>query len=161
VRFELEQRVGRLLGEVDREGRVRRVRVDEEDAVLFVLVRGNQGEFGEERAVAGVYPHFGGDGIVLVESVDYGRDGRVARMYIERSRNVECARDRTPRMNSDLIPDKTLRVYRPVTSMKGNGTKRMRREFLEHVSEQGQVSREVGNGGNIRALRKRDGDVEE
>ena len=62
-----------------------------------------------DRPVAGVYPYFGGDGIVLVESVDYGRDGGVARVYIERSRNVECARDRTPRVNSDLVPDKTLK----------------------------------------------------
>lgn len=53
VRFELEQRVGRLLGEVDREGRVGRARVDEEHAVRFVLVRGNQGDFGVEGA-AGV-----------------------------------------------------------------------------------------------------------
>jgi hypothetical protein len=45
--------------------------------------------------------------------------------------------------------------------MKGNGTKRMRRELLERVSEPGQVGREVGNGGDIRARRKRDGDVEE
>lgn len=52
VRFELEQCVGRLLGEVDREGRVRRVRVDKEDAVLFALVRGNQGEFGAEGAAS-------------------------------------------------------------------------------------------------------------
>ena len=60
--------------------------------------------------VAGVYPNFGGDGIVLIESVDLGRDGGVARMYVERSRNVECARDRTtPRVNADLVPDKTLR----------------------------------------------------
>ena len=48
-----------------------------------------------------------------------------------------------------------------MTGIKRDGTKRMRREFLEHVSEQGQVGHEVGNGGNIRALRKRDGDVEE
>ena len=52
VRFELELRVGRLLGKVDREGRVRRVRVDKEDAVCFVLVRGNQGEFGEDGAAS-------------------------------------------------------------------------------------------------------------
>jgi len=52
VRSELEQRVGRLLGKGDREGRVRRVRVDKEDAVLFVLVRRNQGEFGEEGAAS-------------------------------------------------------------------------------------------------------------
>jgi hypothetical protein len=50
VHFELEQRVGRLLGKVDREGRVGRVRVHQEGAALFVLVRGNQGEFGEEGA---------------------------------------------------------------------------------------------------------------
>lgn len=63
-----------------------------------------------DRPVAGVHPYFGGDGIVLIESVDYGRDGRVARVYIERSRNVECAPDRTThRVNSDLVPDKTLR----------------------------------------------------
>ena len=134
VRFELEQRVGRLLGKVDREGRVGRVRVHKEGAALFVLVRGNQGEFGEEgaasgwrgglvklknsgkkceggnRPVAGVYPNFGGNGIVLIESIDLGRDGGVACMYVERSRNVECARDRTtPRVNADLVPDKTLR----------------------------------------------------
>ena len=52
VRFELELRVGRLLGEVEPKGRVRRVRVDKEDPVRFVLVRGNQGEFGEERAAS-------------------------------------------------------------------------------------------------------------
>jgi len=52
VRFELEQRVGRLLGEVDLEGRVGRARVDKEHAVRFVLVCGNQGEFGVEGAAS-------------------------------------------------------------------------------------------------------------
>jgi len=52
-------------------------------------------------------------------------------------------------------------VYGTVTSTKGDRTKRMRWEFIDHVNEQGQVGREAGDGGNIRALRKRDSDVEE
>ena len=48
-----------------------------------------------------------------------------------------------------------------MTSVKGDGTKRVRGEFLERMSEPWQVGCEVGDGGNIRARRKRDGDVEE
>ena len=48
-----------------------------------------------------------------------------------------------------------------MASVEGDGTKCMRRELLEYVSEPGQVGREVGDGGDIRARRKRDGDVEE
>jgi len=50
VRLELEQRVGGLFRQVERERRVGRARVDEEDAVRFVLARGDQGEVGEEGA---------------------------------------------------------------------------------------------------------------
>lgn len=45
--------------------------------------------------------------------------------------------------------------------MEGDRIKRMRWEFLDHVSEQRQEGHKVGNGGDIRALRKRDSDVEE
>jgi hypothetical protein len=45
--------------------------------------------------------------------------------------------------------------------MKGDGIKRVRWEFLDVVSEQRQVGLEVRNGGNIRALRKDDGNIEE
>jgi hypothetical protein len=45
--------------------------------------------------------------------------------------------------------------------MKGDGSKRMRGEFLDYVSEHGQVGLKVWNGGNVLGLRKGDGDVEE
>jgi hypothetical protein len=51
VRFELEDRVGRLLRKVDRERRVGRMRADDEKAARLVLVRGDQSEFGCNRAV--------------------------------------------------------------------------------------------------------------
>ena len=45
--------------------------------------------------------------------------------------------------------------------MKGDGSKRMRGEFLDYVSEHAQVGLKVWNGGNVLGLRKGDGDVEE
>jgi hypothetical protein len=45
--------------------------------------------------------------------------------------------------------------------MKGDGSKRMRGEFLNYVSEHAQVGLKVWNGGNVLGLRKGDGDVEE
>jgi hypothetical protein len=53
VRFELEDRVGRLLRKVDRERRVGRMCADDKEPARLVLVRGDQGEFGCDRA-AGV-----------------------------------------------------------------------------------------------------------
>jgi hypothetical protein len=44
--------------------------------------------------------------------------------------------------------------------MKGDGTKGMRLECLNDMSVLGQVGLEVGNSGDVLALRKRDGDVE-
>jgi hypothetical protein len=44
--------------------------------------------------------------------------------------------------------------------MKRDGTKSMRLECFEEMSVLGQVRLEVGNGGDVLALRKRDGDVE-
>ena len=45
--------------------------------------------------------------------------------------------------------------------MEGDGIEFMRREFLDDMTEHGHVRREMGNGGNVLALRKREGDVEE
>jgi len=53
VRLELEDRVGRLLRKVDHNRRVGRMRADDKEAARLVLVRGDQGEFGCDRA-AGV-----------------------------------------------------------------------------------------------------------
>jgi len=94
VRFELEDRVGRLLRKVDRERRVGRMCADDKEPARLVLVRGDQGEFGCDRAVVGSNMHFGGDCIVLIESVDHDRDGGVARLDVERRCGVERALDR-------------------------------------------------------------------
>lgn len=50
VRFQLEQRVGRLFRNVDHQRRVGRARVDDEAAFRFAPGRGEQGEVGEEDA---------------------------------------------------------------------------------------------------------------
>ena len=50
--FELEDGVGWVLRKVDPERRVERLRVDGEGAVRLVLVCGDQGEFGGNRAAA-------------------------------------------------------------------------------------------------------------
>ena len=54
-----------------------------------------------------------------------------------------------------------LDEYWAVSGMKGDGSKRMRGELLNYVSEHGQVGLKVWNGGNVLGLRKGDGDVEE
>jgi len=61
----------------------------------------------------------------------------------------------------DLVPGEILDEYWAVRGMKGDGSKRMRGEFLNYVSERGQVGLKVWNGGNVLGLRKGDGDVEE
>jgi hypothetical protein len=54
-----------------------------------------------------------------------------------------------------------LDVYRTASRIERDGIELMRREFLDDMAEHWQVGREMGNGGNVLSLRKRDCDVEE
>ena len=104
VRFEVELRVGRLVGKVEPEGRVGRARMHEEGAARVVFVRRNQSEPGEKDAVcvrggerrerpgkrsngedspiAGLYLNFG-RAATVVKRIDRDVDGGVARLNVE------------------------------------------------------------------------------
>jgi len=45
--------------------------------------------------------------------------------------------------------------------MKREGTKSVRREFGDHMTERRELGLEVGYDGNVLSLGKRDGDIEE
>jgi len=64
-------------------------------------------------------------------------------------------------VDADLIPNEILDVYRTASRIERDGIELMRREFLDDMAEHWQVGREMGNGGNVLSLRKRDCDVEE
>lgn len=48
-----------------------------------------------------------------------------------------------------------------VRRVEGDGTKGMLRELSDHLTERGQEGLKAGNSGDVLALRKRDGDIEE
>lgn len=107
VRFQLELRVGCLVRKVERQRRVGRAGVHGKGADRLLLVRREQCEAGGEdaekgnlkkrlmcspttgsedeegRPIAGVYPYFGGGGMVLVESVNRDLNGGVGRLDVD------------------------------------------------------------------------------